>query len=173
MRRLRDRKARIVYEVESDESDDQQDSDFQGSAYSEEDLPTLKKDNSLAQEQESSDDEFYAEIRTENTPRHIPPIKKEPTPSETDSDTPLAQRVRHKKPTKPKLTRFQRSLAQLNHIHPELVPVWDKLRAMRRDKSKPAPRAEQPSNICISLLPFQLEGLYWICLLYTSDAADE
>ena len=58
MRRLRDRKARIVYEVESDESDDQQDSDFQGSAYSEEDLPTLKKDNSLAQEQESSDDEF-------------------------------------------------------------------------------------------------------------------
>ena len=71
MRRLRDRKARIVYEVESDESDDQQDSDFQGSAYSEEDLPTLKKDNSLAQEQESSDDEFYAEIRTENTPRHI------------------------------------------------------------------------------------------------------
>ena len=163
MRRLRDRKARIVYEVESDESDDQQDSDFQGSAYSEEDLPTLKKeDNSLAREQESSDDEFYAEITTENTPRHIPPIKKEPTPSETDSDTPLAQRVRHKKPTKPKLTRFQRSLAQLNYVHPELVPVWDKLRAMRRDKSKSAPRAEQPSNICISLLPFQLEGLYWM-----------
>ena len=69
MRRLRDRKACIVYKVESDESDDQQDSDFQGSVYSEEETPALKKeDNSLAREQESSDDEFYAEITTENTP---------------------------------------------------------------------------------------------------------
>ena len=163
MRRLRDRKACIVYKVESDESDDQQDSDFQGSVYSEEETPALKKeDNSLAREQGSSDDELYAEIKIENASRHIPPIKKEPTPSETDSDTPLAQRVRHKKPTKPKLTRFQRSLAQLNRLHPELIPVWDKLRALRRDKSKPAPRAEQPSNISMSLLPFQLEGLYWM-----------
>ena len=67
MRRLRDRKACIVYKVESDESDDQQDSDFQGSVYSEEETPALKKeDNSLAREQGSSDDELYAEIKIEN-----------------------------------------------------------------------------------------------------------
>lgn len=47
-------------------------------------------------------------------------------------------------------------------MHPELIAVWDTLQTLRRDKTKQAPRAEQPEGVSISLLPFQLEGLYWL-----------
>ena len=43
----------------------------------------------------------------------------------------------------------------------------------KRDDSKPIPRLDAPRQLTRPLLGFQQEGLGWICLLYTSDAADD
>ncbi|WFD31380.1 DNA repair protein rad16 [Malassezia sp. CBS 17886] len=74
---------------------------------------------------------------------------------------PRAPRARGaKKAAEPKLSRYQRSTAELLAHHPELGAVWTNLEHGQREG--PAPRAAQPAGITIQLLPFQLEGLHWL-----------
>ncbi|KAF5346937.1 hypothetical protein D9758_010160 [Tetrapyrgos nigripes] len=59
-----------------------------------------------------------------------------------------------------KLTHAERTTLQLHKHHPELSNVWGDLEA--NIKIIAPVKAEQPKNIKLTLLPFQLEGLYWM-----------
>jgi DNA repair protein RAD16 len=48
----------------------------------------------------------------------------------------------------------------LEELHPELANVWEALEQTKRMHDPP--KAEQPADITIRLLPFQLEALHWM-----------
>ncbi|KAI0676710.1 SNF2 family N-terminal domain-containing protein [Trametes maxima] len=59
-----------------------------------------------------------------------------------------------------KLTYAEKSTVALHKYHPDLKDVWGDL---ERDIQVVVPKkAEQPSNLKVRLLPFQLESLYWM-----------
>lgn len=69
------------------------------------------------------------------------------------------KRSKKKKEPKPKLTPFERRTIRLYESHPELRDIFPKLEEMGAREVK---RAEQPKDLAISLLNFQLEGLSWM-----------
>lgn len=78
-------------------------------------------------------------------------------------DKPKRQKGRRvpkkKKEVKPKLTPFERRTNRLYQWHPELVDLFPKLEELA---AKNVERAEQPSDLAVTLLNFQLEGLSWM-----------
>lgn len=70
-----------------------------------------------------------------------------------------AKRTRKKKEPKPKLTPFERRTNRLYEAHPELRDVFSRLEEIGAKKVE---RAEQPKNMAVTLLNFQLEGLSWM-----------
>lgn len=64
-----------------------------------------------------------------------------------------------KKEPKPKLTPFERRTNRLYQWHPELADVFPKL---EERSAKKVERAEQPKDMAVNLLNFQLEGLSWM-----------
>ncbi|KAJ3107218.1 hypothetical protein HDU97_004638 [Phlyctochytrium planicorne] len=52
------------------------------------------------------------------------------------------------------------ALEVISEMHPELVTVWDDLRNM--DAITPPTDFVQPPSILVKLLPFQIEGVYWL-----------
>ncbi|KAI0662868.1 SNF2 family N-terminal domain-containing protein [Cubamyces menziesii] len=59
-----------------------------------------------------------------------------------------------------KLTYAEKSTIALHKYHPELEDVWGDLE--RGIQVVVPQKAEQPSNLKVRLLPFQLESLYWM-----------
>ncbi|KAI5811500.1 SNF2 family N-terminal domain-containing protein [Peziza echinospora] len=59
----------------------------------------------------------------------------------------------------PRMTRLERQTADLCNQHPELQTVWAELRKTMATEVK---KAEQPEGLLLTMLPFQLEGLYWM-----------
>ena len=70
-----------------------------------------------------------------------------------------AKRAKKKKEPKPKLTPFERRTNRLYESHPELRDVFPRL---EERTAKKVERAEQPENMAVTLLNFQLEGLSWM-----------
>lgn len=70
-----------------------------------------------------------------------------------------AKRTRKKKEVKPKLTPFERRTNRLYEAHPELVDIFPNLEEKGARKVE---KAEQPPDLCVNLLNFQLEGLSWM-----------
>lgn len=66
---------------------------------------------------------------------------------------------RKKKEPAPKLTPFERRTNRLYEAHPELKDVFTKLEQTSRRKVE---LADQPTNLAVSLLNFQREGLAWM-----------
>ncbi|CAH02333.2 DNA repair protein RAD16 [Kluyveromyces lactis] len=71
-----------------------------------------------------------------------------------------------KKPTKPKISPFERNTAKLYAHHSELIDVFKKL---QESPIRQVERAPQPDGMAIRLLPFQLEGLHWLQQQEESD----
>ena len=59
-----------------------------------------------------------------------------------------------------RLTHAERTTLSLHRCHPELKNVWDDLETYV--KPIRTQKAEQPEELKIDLLPFQLESLYWM-----------
>ena len=57
-------------------------------------------------------------------------------------------------------TKKRDQKAEIYEHHPELVSVWDDLE--QETKVIEVKRAEQPVDVNVKLLPFQLEGLHWL-----------
>lgn len=67
--------------------------------------------------------------------------------------------LKNKKVRGEKLTWWQKNDLALRKHHPELEIVWDNLRLMPVPKPH---KAVQPALLTMALLPFQLEGLFWM-----------
>lgn len=79
--------------------------------------------------------------------------------SKNTKKAPATKRTRKKKEPKPKLTPFERRTNRLYEAHPELRDIFTELEATPTKKIE---RAEQPKNLAVNLLNFQLEGLSWM-----------
>lgn len=81
-------------------------------------------------------------------------------PDETRYETAKQRekRLRARK-TKPKRSRYEVVKEHMLRHHPELANLWSKLSAA---DSREVQQAEQPPNMTIKLLPFQLEGIHWL-----------
>ena len=79
-------------------------------------------------------------------------------PAKRQRKTP-AKRGTKKKEEKPKLTPFERRTNRLYESHPDLKDVFPKLEETGGRKVE---RAEQPADLGVTLLNFQLEGLSWM-----------
>ncbi|EGG06508.1 uncharacterized protein MELLADRAFT_36161 [Melampsora larici-populina 98AG31] len=86
--------------------------------------------------------------------------------SDSDETTSRPQKTRTKSPRrkakgkKSNLTWWQRNQLALEKYHPELIDVWGDL--TQKVEIVQANKAEQPDGLSLTLLPFQLEGLYWM-----------
>lgn len=69
------------------------------------------------------------------------------------------RKPRKKKEPKPKLTPFERRTNRLYEAHPELCNIFTEL---EETGTKKVERAEQPKDLAVTLLNFQLEGLSWM-----------
>ena len=58
------------------------------------------------------------------------------------------------------LTQAEKSTIQLRKYHPELRDAWGDLEAAVRVVEPQ--KAEQPSGLRVTLLPFQQESLFWM-----------
>jgi DNA repair protein RAD16 len=58
------------------------------------------------------------------------------------------------------LTQAEKSTIQLHKYHPELRDAWGDLEAAVRVEEPQ--KAEQPSGLRVTLLPFQHESLFWM-----------
>jgi DNA repair protein RAD16 len=58
------------------------------------------------------------------------------------------------------LSQAERTTAALHRNHPELKDVWVDLET-NTSKGKPQ-KATQPADLKVTLLPFQLESLFWM-----------
>ncbi|AQZ10507.1 RAD16 (YBR114W) [Zygosaccharomyces parabailii] len=172
IRRSRRRNAKRMSYAESDEDVKQEsDTEYQPDA-------GVKKESD--EDVEIIED---PEIKKEEDPGEIPgPESKEEQDvddDDDDDDKPLSQRrkrsrgsgskegqqkrgkrqTKKKKEPKPKISNFDRNTEKLFQQHPQLRSVFPEL----QKAVIPAPeRAPQPAGMTIRLLPFQLEGLYWL-----------
>lgn len=64
-----------------------------------------------------------------------------------------------KKNDKPRVTPYERNTLRLYENHPELKTVFQDLKNAPQYEPH---RTEQPKDMSIKLLPFQLEGLHWL-----------
>ncbi|CCU99195.1 unnamed protein product [Malassezia sympodialis ATCC 42132] len=155
---MRRRAARVVYKEESDATDSEGKDDE--SAYDPSDAESEMSDV------KETPEPWVALMQEKQEPWEDlarPAPKRALSETDTDSDEPLADRVKmRRRAPRPKLTRFQKAVATLNAMHPELEGVWEALASMRRRRGSAMPKAEQPEGITATLLPFQLEGLQWL-----------
>lgn len=90
--------------------------------------------------------------------------------SSSDEDIPLSKRrkrsrdvnkkcAKKKKPSKPKISPYERTTMRLYEQHEHLKEVFTNLEKAPKYIPK---KAEQPVGLKIQLLPFQLEGLDWL-----------
>ncbi|CAR24218.1 DNA repair protein RAD16 [Lachancea thermotolerans CBS 6340] len=145
-------------------------------------------DGELVRNDTSADDN-YSDLGKEETPVIIESSDEKPNldklieikseeEDEDEDDLPLAKRRKADaspakgakkgakgkkkstaKPKKPKTTPYERNTARLFENHPYLKTVFSDLSNAPAYK---AHRAPQPEGLTIKLLPFQLEGLYWL-----------
>lgn len=87
------------------------------------------------------------------------PTEVEEEPEEKPKKPKKPRKPRQKKPAKPKIPYYTRVTNQLYEHHPELKDVFAHLETIGK---QPPQRQEQPQGMTINLLPFQLEGLYWL-----------
>ncbi|CCG83688.1 protein of unknown function [Taphrina deformans PYCC 5710] len=79
-----------------------------------------------------------------------------------DDDLPLAttaRRARRQRTAGNGLSQYQKTMAKLAQHHPDLENVWGDLET--KEIIVPT-KAAQPEILTLKLLPFQLEGLYWL-----------
>ncbi|OAV97831.1 hypothetical protein PTTG_25838 [Puccinia triticina 1-1 BBBD Race 1] len=125
------------------DKEDDEDSDFEADSDHEIDssLSTLDSDS------DSSDES--------NSPQNRSHKSSKPAVS------PKAKRPRTRRVKIPKhLTWWEKNQIKLETHHPELVNVWGDL--SEKVKVVEPSKAEQPDGLELTLLPFQLEGLYWM-----------
>lgn len=71
----------------------------------------------------------------------------------------VARRGRRSRQPQPALSQYQKTMRKLLVHHPELESIWGDLET--RPVIIPV-KAAQPAILTLKLLPFQLEGLYWL-----------
>jgi DNA repair protein RAD16 len=84
----------------------------------------------------------------------------QPTKSAQTAVPPKIRRTSHSFKIPKPLTWWQRNQMKLEAHHPELINVWGDL-SQKVEVVQPS-KAEQPDGLELTLLPFQLEGLYWM-----------
>ncbi|KAA1070347.1 DNA repair protein rad16 [Puccinia graminis f. sp. tritici] len=131
--------------AEIDKEDDQ-DSDFEVKFDQDNrsSLSTLDSDSDSSEESDSDAD----------IPGH------QPTKSAQTAVAPKIRRTRRSVKIPKHLTWWQRNQMKLEAHHPELINVWGDL-SQKVEVVQPS-KAEQPDGLELTLLPFQLEGLYWM-----------
>lgn len=138
-RRLDVAELRSLPSDSSDESSDDDDDDQSS------DIPLAN----VAQGSTQADPQYETAIqRTKRLKREA----REARANERARRTGRARRVNTK-------TQYQKNKDQLVAHHPELLNVWEDLKATPGQKPE---KAEQPIGLTINLLPFQLEGLNWL-----------
>lgn len=110
----------------------------------EEDLPQIFELNS----NDDDEDDVPLSKRRKTATKKKPAVKKKPA---------AKKKAANRK--KPKVTPYERNTARLFENHPSLKKVFPELADAPPYKAE---RATQPGGMTIKLLPFQLEGLYWL-----------
>lgn len=132
------RKTKLQPQKNSDD-DDEEDSDFDLSSCSESvtSASSLSSASSDSSEKQDNNENVARNVRARTRSRPRRPIK-----------------------VKKRLTWWQKNQIKLEKHHPELIDVWGDL--SRKVKVSEPSRAEQPSGLNLTMLPFQLEGLAWM-----------
>ncbi|PLW50416.1 hypothetical protein PCANC_07582 [Puccinia coronata f. sp. avenae] len=131
-----------------EDEDDSGGSEFQFDHESSSALSSFDSESDHSFENEHDDDGHSA----------LPKKPSQDAPSASRKKAPRARRTVIKIPKN--LTWWEKNQIKLETHHPELKDVWGDL--TQKVKVVEVCKAEQPDGLDLTLLPFQLEGLYWM-----------
>jgi len=145
--------------VRNEESASEFNADQIESSESEVEITKVRNTSQAAEESSDSEDHFqpllYKKTIKKQLKRVIQSSSSDLSPVDEDEEDEVKVVVpRKRQPKKPKIPKYN-----IFEGHPELLTVWDELRGAHEPTDI---HAEQPQDILVKMLPFQLAGLSWL-----------